>query len=133
LIDFVYYEDWVPSTDGDGPSLQPADILIPVEHYSAASTWVASESPRGSPGSISYVEAQLHLTAALSSEGQLRLDFSGSPGSSWALLSTTNWKDWETESTLVIDENGTARTDRPLDPHGEPRYFKAYRDRDVAR
>ena len=51
---FTYDDDWHPSTDGDGPSLQIVDATNPdLSIWGQAGAWVPSPIPDGTPGAAS--------------------------------------------------------------------------------
>ena len=50
LADFVYSDQWVPDTDGRGPSLQAAQEAGTLANWQLALGWRASRSVLGSPG-----------------------------------------------------------------------------------
>jgi hypothetical protein len=50
ILDFTYFDDWYPLTDGAGPSLVVADPLQPLEAWGTQAGWQESAADGGSPG-----------------------------------------------------------------------------------
>ncbi len=52
IHNFVYEQDWYPTTDGDGPSLSITDAFLPLSRWGDQETWAPSSTPHGTPGDI---------------------------------------------------------------------------------
>lgn len=122
VFEFDYSPEWLPSTDGEGYSLEVSD---PDQSLDSAKAWRASAQPGGSPGQELSVSAVLLRTSLV--HGTFVISFTSAPGRAYSLFHRTSLfaGEWELVRPIAAPAQGSDwSVEIPIADDAAPHFYR---------